>query len=283
MQIEGATGSTREATDAPRDRVFAAVLEHGPVSAASLAGRLGVTPAAVRRHLEALSDDGLIEPRSAPTTGRRGRPARVFVATERGQGAARGDYDDLAVAALEYLDEHVGDGAVRDFAERRFGELERRYAPVVDAAGPDPRERAKALARQLSTDGFAASARTVAVSPLAVTTSGTPVGGVQLCQGHCPVHAVATRFPQLCEAETRVFSRLLGVHVQRLATIAHGEHVCTTFVPTPDVPLRNTSAPPRLAADEPVEARPAGARPLIASPHVPSPTPTSTTVRKDLP
>jgi hypothetical protein len=28
-----------------------------------------------------------------------------------------------------------------------------------------------------------------------------------------------------------MFSRLLGVHVQRLATLAHGEHVCTTHVP----------------------------------------------------
>ena len=53
---------------------------------------------------------------------------------------------------------------------------------------------------------------------------------------------VATRFPQLCEAETEVFSRLLGVHVQRLATLAGGAHVCTTHVPlsTTHVPLSTT-------------------------------------------
>ena len=34
-----------------------------------------------------------------------------------------------------------------------------------------------------------------------------------------------------CEAERESFSRLLGVHVQRLATLAQGDHVCTTFVP----------------------------------------------------
>jgi predicted ArsR family transcriptional regulator len=65
--------------------------------------------------------------------------------------------------------------------------------------------------------------------------------GVQLCQGHCPVQHVASAFPQLCEAETEVFARLLGGHVQRLATLAHGEHVCTTYVPTPAV--RPASAP----------------------------------------
>ena len=47
---------------------------------------------------------------------------------------------------------------------------------------------------------------------------------------------VAAEFPQFCDAETDAFSRLLGVHVQRLATLAHGEHVCTTFIPTPAVP-----------------------------------------------
>ena len=65
---------------------------------------------------------------------------------------------------------------------------------------------------------------------------------VQLCQGHCPVQHVATEFPELCEAEAEAFSRMLGVHVQRLATLAHGAHVCTTHVPvaTPVVPREDT-------------------------------------------
>ena len=67
-----------------------------------------------------------------------------------------------------------------------------------------------------------------------------------LCQHHCPVAHVAEQFPELCEAETEVFAKLLGTHVQRLATIAHGDGVCTTHVPAatpvPDVkPERTTS------------------------------------------
>ncbi len=79
------------------------------------------------------------------------------------------------------------------------------------------------LVEALSEDGFAATARPVGAGGLT---------GVQLCQGHCPVQHVATAFPAFCEAETDAFSRLLGVHVQRLATLAGGDHVCTTFVPT---------------------------------------------------
>jgi hypothetical protein len=44
---------------------------------------------------------------------------------------------------------------------------------------------------------------------------------------------VAAEFPQLCEAETRALAAVLGTNVQRLATIAHGDGVCTTHVPHP--------------------------------------------------
>jgi predicted ArsR family transcriptional regulator len=57
------------------------------------------------------------------------------------------------------------------------------------------------------------------------------------------VQHVARVFPQLCEAETEAFSDLLGVHVQRLATLAHGDHVCTTFIP-----LTDASSHPKGAA-----------------------------------
>jgi hypothetical protein len=47
----------------------------------------------------------------------------------------------------------------------------------------------------------------------------------------------------LCEAETEAFGRLLGTPVQRLATIAHGDGICTTHVTAPSlVQARATNA-----------------------------------------
>jgi acyl-CoA synthetase (AMP-forming)/AMP-acid ligase II len=60
-------------------------------------------------------------------------------------------------------------------------------------------------------------------------------GGEQLCQHHCPVAHVAAEFPQLCEAETEAFGRLLGTPVQRLATISRGDGICTTHVTAPSL------------------------------------------------
>lgn len=67
--------------------------------------------------------------------------------------------------------------------------------------------------------------------------------GEQLCQHHCPVAHTAGQFPQLCEAEAEVFSELLGTHVQRLATIAHGDGVCTTFIPRAHQPAADRASP----------------------------------------
>ena len=46
-----------------RHRVASSILEHGPSTAAELAERLGLTPAAIRRHLDTLLATGKVEAR----------------------------------------------------------------------------------------------------------------------------------------------------------------------------------------------------------------------------
>jgi predicted ArsR family transcriptional regulator len=214
-----------EAERGTRDRVCREILQRGPVSARDLGAMLGLTPAAVRRHLDNLTAQGLVTVVTAADASprRRGRPARRYVLTDAGHAEMSTAYDDLAAQLMEFMAETGGADAVRRFAAVRAERLATRYRPSVEAAGVDPHERAEALAGALSTDGYAASVRSLEDAGSAA--------GKQLCQGHCPVQHVASRFPQLCEAETHAFSDLLGVHVQRLATLAHGEHVCTTHVP----------------------------------------------------
>jgi predicted ArsR family transcriptional regulator len=229
-----------------RARVARLILELGPSTASLIGGRLGLTPAAIRRHLDNLLAEGLIETRSARTYASRGRgrPARLFAITDAGRSAFEHAYDDLASSALRFLATEAGPAAVEKFARHQVSELERRYGAVL--AGVAPGERVRALADALSADGYAASASAApaptpapAPAPAGAAAGATAMageaaaalaGGEQLCQHHCPVAHVAEEFPQLCEAETEAFSRLLGRPVQRLATIAHGDGICTTHV-----------------------------------------------------
>lgn len=202
-----------------RRQVLRLVTAQGPITAAELARRLGLTAAGIRRHLAELEDDGQVQVHEGAAPHGRGRPAKRYVATSQGQAALSQRYSELAEQALRFLADTLGDDALEGFAEQRARELEARLVVAVPIG--DVSERAAAVAEQLSQDGYAATIRPV---------PGT--GVVQLCQGHCPVQEVASEFPQLCEAETRVLSRVLGVHVQRLATLAGGGHVCTTSIPT---------------------------------------------------
>ena len=222
--------------DAPtRERVARSILELGPSTAAVLAERLDLTPAAVRRHLDHLMAEGAVEAREPRVYGARGRgrPAKAFAITEAGRDRFDQQYDDLAVQALRFVAETGGDEAVLAFARRRVAGIEQNFDAVV-AAEPElaPSE---ALARALTQGGYAASVRQGPV-------------GEQLCQQHCPVSHVAHEFPQLCEAETEVISKILGRHVQRLATIAHGDGVCTTCIPqgiSQTIPRSTTPSTPR--------------------------------------
>jgi len=247
-------------TAGTRGHVARLILELGPCTAATLGGRLGLTPAAIRRHLDNLLADGLIETRTARAYGNRGRgrPAKVFVITDAGRSAFEHAYDDLATSALRFLERTYGPQAVAEFARQQSGETERRYLPVVAQAG-DLRTRVQALADALSADGYAAAAGPAPAIGDAGAASGKAKGaavvsntdvvskigvlenGAQICQHHCPVAHVAAEFPQLCEAETEAFGRLLGTPVRRLATIAHGDGICTTHVTCTSRDMTSTS------------------------------------------
>ena len=227
-------------TDAStRQRVASSILEHGPSTAAELAERLGLTPAAIRRHLDVLLAAGHVDARERRIYGTRGRgrPAKVFVLTDAGRSVFYTAYDDLAIEALEFLAASAGPEAVTLFAESRMAESERRYQERMANAAPDS-TLAQALAIALSEDGYVASTLPSAI-------------GEQLCQHHCPVAHVAERFPKICEVETAAFSRLLGVHVQRLATIAHGDGVCTTHVPHVSLPSGRSTTTDMTTSERP--------------------------------
>jgi predicted ArsR family transcriptional regulator len=228
-----------------RTDVIRRLLADGPSTAARLAAGMGVSGTAVRRHLDALAEEGAVASRDATAVGRRGRgrPAKVYLLTDVGRARLPHAYDELATEALEYLAERAGSQAVTDFARRRA-------QTVVDAvrgelaAADAVTDRTRILANALTQSGYAASVEQVGV-------------GEQLCQHHCPVAHVAARYPQLCEEELAAFTSALGTYAQRLATIARGDSFCTTFIP--EVLPEGSGAPDRrlLAGQPPAPESPA--------------------------
>lgn len=275
-----ARGTTVSAADAAhhglhpdgqtRAAVVTLLVEDGPLTAGEIGERLGISAAGVRRHLDALLSGGDIEEASSAfgPRGGRGRPAKWFQLTAAGRGKLRHAYDDLAGAAMRKINDIAGADAVAEFARERVEKIVAGITPATDAASVAT--TVSEIADALTSAGYAANTREV----------GT---GVQICQHHCPVAHVAAEFPQLCEAETAVFTELLGTHVQRLATIANGDCACTTHVPlvgvagSTDLELSHPDPthpdPPPAPPDQDVAtAEDAGPTPISSTPNSTTPT-----------
>jgi predicted ArsR family transcriptional regulator len=201
------------------ERVARVLLQAGPSTAADVAETLGLTTTGVRKQLTALVDARLVVAHErapyGPTPKRgRGRPGMVFSLTQQGRAACDQAYDDLALSALRFMSQEFGADAVQAFAADRAEQLAA-AVPAELRGHASPTEVAEALTRV----GYAAR-----IEPLGEV-------AVQLCQHSCPVVDAAREFPILCEAETEALGRVLGRHVTRLATLAHGDEVCTAVIP----------------------------------------------------
>ncbi len=119
--------------------------------------------------------------------------------------------------ALEYLAETGGAAAVTGFARRRAEAVVAPFRDRLDAA-PTSRPRPMCWPTALTAAGFSASVEQVGV-------------GDQLCQHHCPVGHVGDPLPAAVRGGDRGVHRGPRHLRQRLATIAHGDSACTTFVP----------------------------------------------------
>lgn len=226
---------------ATRDRLVDVISTHGPITARQLAERFGLTSAAVRRHLAALEAEDVIAEHEMPVANRgRGRPSKAFVLSKAAHENLPGGYDELAVMAVEELARRGGEAAVSQLAERRVADWEAALDELVvarEAAGEQVTvaRKVELLADLLTSRGYATTVRPLHV-PLptpAARPGASPrtLVTAQLCHGHCPVLDVAADHPELCEAESRVISRIIGAPVQRLATLAQGAHCCTTHIP----------------------------------------------------
>ena len=215
MKFEGTAAAT----------VARTLLQAGPSTATDIADTLGLSGAAVRKQLDQLLQLGLVEsserapygPAALDSKRGRGRPSRVFMLTSAGRARFGEQQESLGLSAVKYLNNTSGSGAVIDFATSVASDFVARHIEITELGTIE--ERAVALIEALNQDGYAAT-ETVGL-----------YGSTQICQHNCPMGDIAIEFPAMCEAETKAFSELTGVHVTRLATIAKGNAVCTTLVP----------------------------------------------------
>lgn len=180
-----------------------------------LAGHLGISQVATRRHLVLLEEDGLIEAETVRQG--RGRPAARYRLARAAGHLLPHRYDRFASEALEFLSNRDGQEGLRSFLRWRMQREVAGLGEVVTAE--DLHERLAQLAGALSDAGFEAS----------VDGHGDEF---RLVQSHCAIEDVAREHPEVCAYEAASFAKVLGrdVTVSRRETLTAGSSACVCTI-----------------------------------------------------
>lgn len=192
-----------------RAELLVALKKAQPRSAHELGEQFGLTANALRRHLKALEDDGLVSWRRHVRGV--GAPVYAYSLTAAGEALFPRSYAPVLATALESLRVSGGDAAVTAVLEREWTQLALEAEPVL--ASLPHAERLSLVAELLTAKGYMAEA---IVDDAADATDRSAMGGT-LRVFNCAMRDIVDRFPEACAAEARFVERMLGAPVVRRA------------------------------------------------------------------
>lgn len=196
-----------------RRAVLDRLKRHPGTTAPELAEHLDISPSAVRQHLDALGDAGLITSRVLAPTGP-GRPPQGWELTPAADGLFPDAHGELAVALLDAIGSELGPEALDRVVAARVAAQEASYQAEM-AGATRVEQRVRALARRRSAEGYEADVLTESDDLL-------------LVERHCPIRAAARSCLGLCGGELELFRRVLGdeVTVERTQHVLAGDACC---------------------------------------------------------
>lgn len=194
-----------------RWNILSALKAQGPQTATELSLQLRITPMGVRQHLTSLERDGLVEYRTESRG--LGRSSHVYSLTPSGDECFPRGYEHLANELIEIVNELEDRPGVERLFQRRAERLEVSYRSRIH--GRTVQERVRELAEIRSEEGFMARCET------------EDDGAILLIENNCAINRVAAKCPEACQAELRLFERLMGnAEVTRERHIVGGDLCC---------------------------------------------------------
>jgi predicted ArsR family transcriptional regulator len=195
-----------------RSQVLELVISRREVRAEELAGELGISAVAVRRHLDLLRADGLVEIRAVKQA--TGRPYHLFLPTEKALGTMPQGYADLLERVLRSVEER-GD-VTNAVAERMAESVASRHLGDFPAAA-NAEERIVQVTASLKEEGI-----------LDHWHNGED--GFHLVNCTCPYRMAAEMSKLPCESDRKAIELLVGAEVLQVHRIVDGDSCCEYVV-----------------------------------------------------
>jgi predicted ArsR family transcriptional regulator len=195
-----------------RERILEYICEHRGARAEELAEQFGVTAAGVRRHLDNLRADGLVDARAVKQA--TGRPYHAYFPTDKATQTMPPAYADLLARMLRSLGEQdeVISTVMASVAESLAS---RHRSDIPDSAAIE--EVIAQVTASLKTEGILEAWRSEA-------------DGFHLVNSSCPYHKAAEISTLPCESDRKAIELLLGLDVEQLNRIVDGAPLCEYLV-----------------------------------------------------
>jgi predicted ArsR family transcriptional regulator len=183
----------------------------GSLSVNEMAKDLGITEMAVRRHLNTLERDGLIEAKISRQA--MGRPSNLYSLTTAADDLFPKNYQMLTLDLLGELLSEEGQSKIGDLFERRKQKMLHKFIPRM--AGKDLDQRVAELAEIQNANGYM------------VDWEKKEDGGYVFNEYNCPITQVANQYDDACKCELSLFKTLLEADVERTECISKGGGKCS--------------------------------------------------------
>ncbi|GIP26043.1 DeoR family transcriptional regulator [Paenibacillus sp. J23TS9] len=193
-----------------RDKILQLLKTKGELSAKEITEFIGITSMAVRRHINTLEKDGLIESKTIRQP--MGRPTAIYHLTEQAETFFPNKYHALTLDLLGELELDAGSDMVDRLFDRRGESLQKNHAEKMH--GKSFAEKVEALAEIQNENGYM------------VELEKNSEHEYTLMEYNCPISQIAKKYNHACTCEMKMFESLLGAEVGRTECLAKGDKKC---------------------------------------------------------
>ena len=192
-----------------RAAILVALKRSGELTAPALASLLGASLNAVKHHIKELEREALIVyvRQRQPL----GAPVFVYRLSESGEALFPRRYEATLLEVLDRVAEREGRDAAVAMVTSRYDAL--KASLEAELEGASIAKRLERVTQTLRDEGYMAESMISA-------------GDAAITEHNCAIRAVAERFPEVCAAEARFLSALLGAPVERQQHILAGCGAC---------------------------------------------------------
>ena len=195
-----------------RESTLTLLLRQGQMSASLLAGQLGISVQAMRRHLRSLEDEGLVE--STQVTTGPGRPSNQWRLTDLGHHQFPDGSENFALGLLHSMAATLPPEAMTSLLRQQATDKAGRYRQTLGTGSL--RHRVERLAELRRQEGY--------VTELHQDTDGQ---SWCLSEFHCSVQRIAEEYPVVCDQELELIRQTFAdCRVERVHWRLKEGHSC---------------------------------------------------------